>query len=81
MKAVVSGADGNLGKHICRHFPGEIYKLGRTGWCDDFSGADVFIHCAYDLQSSYLSDPEKVLDSNVTSVGLALKMSRRMDPI
>lgn len=77
MKAVVSGIKGNLGKHIKTHFAGEVVGLERNDWGKDFSGADCFIHCAYDLKNTYLENPGKVLDSNISSVGHSLELCRK----
>lgn len=80
MKAVLTGADGNLGRHILKRAAFECLSVSRTGWeaATRIPVADyrVLIHCAYDLKSDPNVFPDRVLDSNIVSTARALRLSR-----
>lgn len=80
MKAIISGAKGNLGSHIISNAEFETFSLGRSNW-DELSSAelssdDVFVHCAYDLKNTLKEKPDEVIDSNVLSTMRALRLCK-----
>ncbi len=76
MKVVLSGPNGNLGKHIIKNADFDVFPIGRNDWSnigDKIQNASVFIHCAYDLKKSLMEVPDEVMDSNVISLMKALR--------
>jgi len=80
MKAVLTGANGNLGKHIQIHSKFEFLPVSRQDW-DSLDGVaegecHVLMHCAYDLKNDLNRLPDIVLASNIVSTGKALRLCR-----
>lgn len=80
MKAILTGAKGNLGKHIQIHSKLELLPVSRNDW-NSLDGVakgkyGTLIHCAYDLKNDLNLLPDNVLESNVVSTGKALRLSR-----
>ncbi len=81
MKILMTGADGNLGRELCKSAPNKIIPLGRDDWSHldaRFSnGIDVVIHAASDLRTPLSASPVSVLDSNVMSTARILEATKR----
>ncbi len=76
MRVVLSGPNGNLGKHIAKNADFTIIPISRGDWDKDdhnLKDADVFVHCAYDLKKSLTEVPDEVMDSNIISLMKALR--------
>jgi UDP-glucose 4-epimerase len=78
MRVVLTGANGNLGKHIQDNAKFEILPVTRTNW-EIFENISVssyqaIIHTAYDLKNSIFEQPDMVLESNIVTTGKALKL-------
>ncbi len=80
MKAILTGAEGNLGRRILEVAQFECLPVSRTGWdaLNDIpaAGYQVLIHCAYDLKNDINMMPDLVLESNVVSTGKALRLCK-----
>lgn len=80
MKAILTGAEGNLGKRIRERASFECLPVSRGTWSqlDDIPPAQyqALIHCAYDLKNDINERPDVVLESNVVSTGKALRVCR-----
>lgn len=80
MKAILTGAEGNLGKRILEHAGFDYLPVSRGTWnrLNDTPRAQyqTLIHCAYDLKNDINERPDVVLDSNVVSTGKALRVCR-----
>lgn len=80
MKAILTGADGNLGRRITEHADFECLPVSRSNWAslNSIRAAEyqTLIHCAYDLKTDINQQPDAVLESNVVSTGKALKLCR-----
>jgi UDP-glucose 4-epimerase len=78
MKAILTGAKGNLGKHIQIHSKFDFLPVSRNDWTslDDVEQGEyhALMHCAYDLKNDLNLLPDKVLESNVVSTGNALRL-------
>ena len=77
VKAIVSGPNGNLGKHVIQNADFEVSTIGRDDWDKSFANHDVFVHCAYDLKKKVTDKPEEVFDSNILSVMRALELCNK----
>jgi nucleoside-diphosphate-sugar epimerase len=79
-KLIITGAEGNLGKHISEQAPFHCLPVGRSGWdrLVEVAPSDyqALIHCAYDLKTDINSSPAEVLDSNIQSTARALNLCR-----
>lgn len=79
-KVIITGAEGNLGKHILEQANFQGFPVGRSGWDGLIEVApseyQAFIHCAYDLKTDIYSSPAEVLDSNIQSTARALNLCR-----
>jgi len=80
MKLILTGANGNLGRHITNNTQSEIFSVSRDDWAsldkiysNNYQG---FIHCAYDLKNNLNSSLESVLESNVLSTAKALRICK-----
>ena len=80
MKLILTGANGNLGRHIKKNTQFEIFSVYRDNWVsldkidpNDYQG---FIHCAYDLKNNLNSSPESVLESNILSTVKGLRICK-----
>lgn len=80
MKAILTGAAGNLGRRILEHASFECLPVSRDAWeaTDEIrpAGYQVLIHCAYDLKTDINEQPDVVLESNVVSTGKALRLCK-----
>lgn len=80
MKAVLTGAAGNLGRRILEHASFECLPVSRAAWeaTDEIRPAEyqALIHCAYDLKTDINEQPDVVLESNVVSTGKALRLCK-----
>jgi nucleoside-diphosphate-sugar epimerase len=80
MKAILTGAEGNLGKRILEHAGFDCLPVSRGTWnrLNDIPHAQyqILIHCAYDLKNDVNERPDVVLESNVVSTGRALRVCR-----
>ena len=80
MKLILTGAKGNLGRHIRKNTESEIFPVSRADWVTlDKIKADQYqaiIHCAYDLKNNLHSSFESVLDSNVMTSAKALRICK-----
>ncbi len=78
MRVLLSGAEGNLGRHIIKNADFSVEKITRKSWNDLSSEeSDCFIHAAYDLKNNYIQHPSTVLDSNVQSLAKALELCKK----
>ena len=81
MNILVTGANGNLGRHILSNAKSHsIEKLGRDDWKDldkKLSHAEVIIHAAGDIKSSITDSPVSNIDSNVLSTMRLLEAARK----
>lgn len=80
MKVVLTGANGNLGKHIQTNAKFEILPISRSTW-ELFeqiptSSYEAIIHTAYDLKKNIFEQPDSVLESNIVTTGKALKLCK-----
>jgi nucleoside-diphosphate-sugar epimerase len=80
MKAILTGADGNLGRRIIEHADFECLPVSRGNW-DSLNNIETaeyqaLIHCAYDLKTDINDYPDTVLESNVVSTGKALRLCK-----
>jgi UDP-glucose 4-epimerase len=80
MKVILTGASGNLGKHIQANAKFEILPILRSSW-DLFeniqpSTYQAIIHTAYDLKNSIYELPDSVLESNIVTTGKALRLCK-----
>lgn len=80
MKIILTGADGNLGKHIQKNARFELLPVSRNGWDSldqiGLSEYQAVIHCAYDLKKDINQHPDLVLESNIVSTGSALRLCK-----
>ncbi len=80
MKAVLTGAEGNLGSHILGRAVFECLPVSRSGWedsnCIPVAECQALIHCAYDLKNDLNVFPDRVIESNIVSTGKALRLCR-----
>jgi nucleoside-diphosphate-sugar epimerase len=79
VKVILSGAGGNLGKHIKMRADFEIVPVDRNGWEaleKSETTADAFIHLAYDLKKNLFDAPDEILDSNLISTMRALRFCK-----
>lgn len=80
MKVLLTGANGNLGKHIQLHSTFEFLPVSRNDWdsLDKVAQGEcsTAIHCAYDLKNDLNLFPDSVLESNIVSTGKALRLCR-----
>lgn len=80
MKAILTGASGNLGRHIRKNARFECLPVARADWpaLERIAPAEyqALIHCAYDLKNNINEQPDVVLDSNVISTARALRLCR-----
>jgi nucleoside-diphosphate-sugar epimerase len=81
MRAVLTGASGNLGQAIQRIAEFHIDEVNRSNWEDLEKllglGVDVAIHAAGDLRTSVAQSPLSVMDSNVMTTCRLLEAIRR----
>jgi UDP-glucose 4-epimerase len=81
-KTIVTGALGNLGSHLLKYNCFDFIPVSRdeTNLLENIPKDSVnsIIHCAYDLKNDINSFPEKVLESNVLSVGKMLEKSKEL---
>lgn len=80
MKVILTGASGNLGKHIQKNANFDILPINRDNW-DSFNSISPFeyqtiIHTAYDLKNSIYDLPDSVLTSNIVTTGSALRLCK-----
>lgn len=80
MKVVLTGANGNLGKHIQTNAKFEVLPVSRSNW-EQFeqispSSYQAIIHTAYDLKNSIYEQPDSVLESNIVTTGKALRLCK-----
>lgn len=80
MKVVLTGANGNLGKHIQTNAKFEILPVLRSNW-ELFeqippSSYQAIIHTSYDLKNSIFDLPDRVLESNIVTTGKALRLCK-----
>lgn len=80
MKVVLTGARGNLGRHIQENARFECLPVSRGDWqALEMVAAPEYqavIHCAYDLKNNINERPDLVLDSNVISTAKALRLCK-----
>jgi len=80
MKAILTGAEGNLGRRILELASFECLPVARSAWSglDGIRPAEyqALIHCAYDLKNDINVRPDLVLESNVVSTGKALRLCK-----
>ena len=80
MKAIITGADGNLGRRLRELAAFECLPVSRGDWSalNDIqtSAYQALIHCAYDLKNDINLRPDLVLESNAVSTGKALRVCR-----
>jgi UDP-glucose 4-epimerase len=80
MKAILTGAEGNLGRRIVEQAKFECLPVSRGTWgaLNDIQAGEyqALIHCAYDLKNDINVTPDSVLESNVVSTGKALRLCR-----
>lgn len=80
MKAILTGAEGNLGRRILEHAGFECLPVSRDSWgaLNDVRVGECqfLIHCAYDLKTDINEQPDVVLESNVVSTGKALRLCK-----
>lgn len=80
MKAILTGASGNLGSRIRELGNFECHVISRANWGTLSSireaEYDYFIHCAYDLKTDINLCPDLVLDSNIAATGKALRFCK-----
>lgn len=80
MKAILTGADGNLGRRILELAEFECLPVSRGTWSalNDIRAAkyQALVHCAYDLKTDINERPDVVLESNVVSTGKALRFCK-----
>lgn len=80
MKVILTGANGNLGRHIQAHSTFDCLPISRRDWNQLEQVApgeyQAVIHCAYDLKNDLNELPDLVLDSNIISTGRALRLCR-----
>lgn len=80
MKVVLTGAEGNLGRHILERGAFECLPVSRSGWedsnCIPVAECQALIHCAYDLKNDLNVFPDRVIESNIVSTGKALMLCR-----
>lgn len=80
MKAILTGAEGNLGRRIQEQASFECLPVSRNSWAAldhvRASGYQALIHCAYDLKTDIKEQPDVVLESNVVSTGKALRLCK-----
>jgi len=80
MKILVTGANGNLGKHFIQKCPYPTISVNRDDWqnIDELlQGVDVVLHLAYDLKSQVSITPAKIIESNVLTTGKLLEAMGR----
>jgi len=79
MKILVTGANGNLGKHLVLNAENhEIVTLCRDEWYtldEKMSEVDSVIHAAGDIKSSINVSPVNIIDSNILSTMRLLEYS------
>ena len=80
MKAIITGAEGNLGKRILEQAGFDCLPVSRGTWETPENiqpgQYQALIHCAYDLKNSLNERPDIVLESNIVSTGKALRLCR-----
>jgi len=80
MKAILTGAEGNLGRRILEHASFECLPVSRDSWTSlnevRAGSCQFLIHCAYDLKTDINEQPDVVLESNVVSTGKALRLCK-----
>ena len=80
MKAILTGAEGNLGRRILERATFECLPVSRDSWdaLNDVRAGECqfLIHCAYDLKTDINEQPDVVLESNVVSTGKALRLCK-----
>ena len=80
MKALLTGAEGNLGSRILELAQFDCLPVSRAGWdaLNDIPAAEyqALVHCAYDLKNNINVMPDLVLESNVVSTGKALRLCK-----
>lgn len=80
MKAILTGAEGNLGRRILEQAKFECLPVSRGTWSalNDIRAAEyqALVHCAYDLKNDINVRPDLVLESNVVSTGKALRLCK-----
>jgi nucleoside-diphosphate-sugar epimerase len=80
VKAILTGAGGNLGRRILENAGFECLSVPRMAWSGlgEIRSAEyqALIHCAYDLKNDINFLPDLVLDSNVVSTGKALRLCK-----
>ena len=79
MKILVTGANGNLGKHLMLNADKHnVVTLCRGDWDsldEKLSGIDSVIHAAGDIKSSINISPANIVDSNISSTMRLLESS------
>lgn len=80
MNVILTGASGNLGRHIQAHSAFDCLPVSRQDW-DRLERVapgeyQALIHCAYDLKNDLNMVPDLVLESNIISTGRALRLCR-----
>ncbi len=80
MKAILTGAEGNLGRRILELAAFDCLPVSRGTWgaLNDIRTSEyrALIHCAYDLKTDINQQPDDVLESNIVSTGKALRLCR-----
>lgn len=80
MRVILTGANGNLGKHIQANAKFEILSISRSNWelfeKTQLSTYQAIIHSAYDLKNSIYEKPDSVLESNIITTGKALRLCK-----
>lgn len=79
MKILVTGANGNLGKHLVLNAEKHnVVTLCREDWNvldEKILGVDSVIHAAGDIKSSIKISPANIIDSNISSTMRLLESS------